>query len=171
MRTWMCFMVVLLASCSEQTPIQLWVDGFQPENVRFEIANLGPLRGKELGARTAAKDIDGAMLLAPGSCPDVAGCRVVMVSVFVSNNGPDKEPPPVVRLAVPPTRAWRPPVVFQASDIDPGRIGRIRWLVELWPEEQDLTATLSASVRLQVTDRTQEKAVKEETENPVSVTK
>ncbi len=142
---------LFLPACSEQTPIQLWVDGFQPENVRFELQNLGPQTPAQLAAIKARKDVDGTLLLPPGSCPD-PGCRAALVSVFVTNRSVEKEPPPVVRLAVPAGRPVRRPVVFQASDIDPGRVGRIRWLVELWPEEKDLSATLSSSVRLEVKD-------------------
>ena len=140
-----------LVGCPEETPIQMWVDGFQPENVRFELDNLGPQTAQQLAAIKARKDVDGALLLPAGSCPD-PGCRAALVTVFVTNRSGEKEPPPVVRLAVPARRAARQPVVFQAMDIDPGRVGRIRWLVELWPEEKGLTATLSSSVRLEVKD-------------------
>ena len=55
------------------------------------------------------------------------------------------------RLAVPPGKERRLPIAFTGSDVDPGRTGRIRWLVEMYPEEKDLTATLSSSVRFDVT--------------------
>ncbi|MDP2345459.1 MAG: hypothetical protein Q8O67_31230 [Deltaproteobacteria bacterium] len=145
--------VTALVGCPEELPIQMWVDGFQPENVRFEIETLGPQSAEQLKAIKARPNVDGALLLPPGSCP-APGCRAALVSLFVTNRSGEKEPPPVVRLAVPAGRAARQPVVFQANDIDPGRIGRIRWLVELWPEERDLTATLSSSVRLLVSDPT-----------------
>jgi hypothetical protein len=149
MRVLAFIVVVSLAGCPEETPIQMWVDGFQPENVSFEIDNLGPQTAQQLQAIKARVDVDGAQLLPPGSCP-APGCRAVLVSLFVANRGREKEPPPVVRLNVPAGRAGRQPLVFQATDIDPGRTGRLRWVVELWPEEKDLTATLSSSVRLEV---------------------
>ena len=149
MRSVVVVVVACLAACPEELPIQMWVDGFQPDNVRFELESLGPQTAEQLKATKARVDVDGALLLPAGSCPP-PGCRSVLISVFITNRSADKEPPPVVRLAVPAGRPARQPVVFQASDIDPGRVGRIRWLVELWPEEKELTATLSSSVRLDV---------------------
>lgn len=140
------------AGCTRETPINMWVDGFQPENVRFEVEDLGPQTGEALQALRRRPDIDGALLLPPGSCPDggAGGCRAAIVSVFVHNKSAEKEPPPVIRLVSPAGKEARHPIAFQATDIDPGRIGRLRWVVEMWPDEKDLTATLSASVRLEV---------------------
>ena len=56
--------------------------------------------------------------------------------------------PPVVRLKSPTGKPPRLPIAFRGDEISNGRIGRIRWVVEMWPEEKSLTATLSSSVRL-----------------------
>lgn len=140
---------VFAAGCQKETPVMVWVDGFQPENVRFEVTDLGPQTAAQLQELKARGDIDGALLLPAGSCP--GPCKAAIVSIFVTNRGHDKEPPPVVRLAVPPGKERRQAIAYRGSDVDPGRVGRIRWLVEMYPEEKDLTATLSSSVRLDVT--------------------
>jgi hypothetical protein len=80
-----------------------------------------------------------------GSCG--SACRAAIVSIFVHNRG-GAEAPPVVRLKSPVGKATRQPIAFRGDEITQGRVGRIRWIVELWPGEQRLTATLSASVRL-----------------------
>jgi hypothetical protein len=154
-----------LAACPKETPVMMWVDGFQPENVRFEVQDLGPQTAGQLQALKVRPDIDGALLLPAGSCP--SSCKAAIISVFVTNRSKEKEPSPVIRLASPPGRARRLPIAFGAADIDPGRIGRIRWLIEMYPEERDLTATLSSSVRLDVTTTPQtEPPTKEPAEPP-----
>lgn len=152
MKRFLLLAVVALAGCPKETPVMVWVDGFQPENVRFEVQDLGEQTPAELLALKARPDIDGALLLPAGSCP--SSCKAAIVSIFVTNKGSEKQPSPVVRLASPPGKERRLPIAFRANDIDPGRIGRIRWLVEMYPEEQELTATLSSSVRLEVTSTT-----------------
>lgn len=143
---------VIVGGCQRETPLMVWVDGFQPENVRFEVQDLGPQTAEQLAAVRRQPDVDGALLLPPGTCG--GPCRAALISVFVTNRGDHKEPPPVVRLAVPPGKERRMPIAFGGSDVDPGRTGRIRWLVEMHPEEKDLTATLSSSVRFDVTTTT-----------------
>ncbi len=135
--------------CANDTPVQLWVDGFSPDNVRFETESLGPQTAEQLQAIKGRRDIDGALLLPAGSC-GADPCRAALVSVFVTNRGSAPEPPPVVRLDVPAGRPRRLPIAFRDQQIERGRIGRIRWLVELWPEERALSATLSSSVALEL---------------------
>jgi hypothetical protein len=132
--------------CGDAPAVELYVDGFEPEQVRFEVEDLGALDDAAFEARRKSPDIDGALRVEPGAC--AGPCRVAAVSVFLKNDGADAQPPPVVRLKSPPSRPARSPIVFQGDEISRGRIGRIRWLVQLYPEETALTAVLSSSVRL-----------------------
>ncbi len=157
MRSLLLVVVVAALGCQKETPLMMWVDGFQPENVRFEVQDLGPQTAEQLAVVRRQSDVDGALLLPAGSC--AGPCRAAVVSVFVTNPSANKEPPPVVRLAVPPGKERRMPIAFSGSDVDPGRTGRIRWLVEMYQEEKDLTATLSSSVRLEVTSTSTPTAV------------
>lgn len=132
-------------ACTRPTAVEVFVDGFEPENVRFEVEELGARSQEELGELSRRGDIDGLLLLPPGSC--AGPCRAAIVSIFVHNRG-GPEAPPVVRLKSPPGKASRAPIAFRGGEIDHGRVGRIRWIVELWPEETRLTATISSSVML-----------------------
>ena len=140
--------LLALCACKEQTKVELYVDGFQPENVRFELEDLGALDRAAIDALKKRPDVDGVLALPDGSCN--GPCRVALVSVFVHNMQPgaEKEPAPVVRLKSPTNRDQRHPIAFRGGAIDKGRVGRIRWAVEMWPEEKALTATLSSSVEL-----------------------
>lgn len=140
---------LLAGACQRKTAVEMYVDGFQPRNVRFEVEDLGPLDQDGLAELDRRPDVDGLLTLPPGSCGG-APCRVSLVSVFLDNTGADgtDEPAPVVRLKSPPSRALRLPIAYRGGAIDRGRIGRIRWAVELWPEETSLTATLSSSVQI-----------------------
>lgn len=135
----------LVAACTRETPIEVYVDGFEPENVRFEVEDLGAREQAELTEIARRGDIDGLLLLPAGACG--GPCRATIVSIFVHNRG-DAEAPPVVRLKVPGGKPTRQPIAFRGGEISHGRIGRIRWIVELWPEEKHLTATVSSSVFL-----------------------
>jgi hypothetical protein len=134
--------------CTPKTEVAMFVDGFQPKNVRFEIDDKGPLDSAAIDVLAKQPDIDGALRLPPGSC--AGPCRVAVVSVFVHNMDPDAqpEPPPVIRLKSPAGKPVRQPIAFRGDEISKGRIGRIRWVVEMYPEETSLTAILSSSVRL-----------------------
>jgi hypothetical protein len=134
--------------CSKSPPLMLWVDGFAPENVSFDAEDLGRLDDAALMAQRVRPDIDGVMRLPAGSCD--GPCRATRVTVFVVNRGKTPEAPPVVRLDAPAGRVRRLPIAFHVPQVDPGRTGRVRWVVEMWPEEQQLTATLSSSVSLDV---------------------
>lgn len=142
--------LVLLAllGCERKTVVEMYVDGFLPKNVRFEVEDLGALDERGIEEIDARPDVDGVLRLAPGSCG--GPCRVALVSVFVHNLGSEAtdEPAPVVRLKSPANREVRQPIAYRGGAIDKGRIGRIRWAVEMWPEESALTATLSSSVQI-----------------------
>lgn len=135
-------------ACKAETRVDMFVDGFQPKNVRFETEDLGALDHAQLKALDARPDVDGVLYLPPGACG--GPCKAAMVSVFVHNMDADAkvEAAPVVRLKTPPNRERRLPIAFRGGQIEKGRVGRIRWVVEMWPEEQSLTATLSSSVTL-----------------------
>lgn len=137
-----------VGGCSKAPPLMLWVDGFPPENVSFDAEDLGHLDDAALAAQRNRPDVDGAMRLPAGSCD--GPCRVAQVTVFVVNRSKTPEAPPVVRLDAPAGRVHRLPIAFHVPQVDPGRTGRVRWVVELWPEEQQLTATLSSSVTLEI---------------------
>jgi hypothetical protein len=140
--------VVAIAGCKAETRVDMFVDGFQPKNVRFEVEDLGPLDASQLRALDKRPDVDGVLYLPPNTCG--GPCKAAMVSVFVHNMDADAkvEPAPVIRIKSPPNRAARLPIAFRGGQIEKGRIGRIRWVVEMWPEEQSLTATLSSSVQI-----------------------
>jgi hypothetical protein len=140
---------LLTFGCERTPPLTLWVDGFAPEHVSFEVKDLGPLDEVGIAATRRERAADGVMRLPPGSCPE--RCRVAEVTVFVTNRTGNAEAPPVVRLAAPPGRPRRLPIAYGGARIDPGRTGRVRWLVELWPDEERLDATISSSVGFDVT--------------------
>ncbi len=137
---------LLAPGCKDKTKVELFVDGFQPKNVRFEIEDKGPLTKAQIAELKTHRDIDGVLEIPEGSC--AGPCRVSIVSVYVHNMDNDAvdQPPPVVRIKSPPGRAKRQPIAFGGEQISKGRIGRIRWVVEMWPEEKSLTAVLSGSV-------------------------
>jgi hypothetical protein len=142
-------LVLLLGACERaETRIEMYVDGFQPKNVRFEVEDLGPLDAAAIAELRKRRDVDGVIALPEGSC--AGPCRAVLVSVFVHNMDRDamEEPAPVVRIKSPTDRALREPIAYRGGSIDKGRIGRIRWAVQMWPEERALTATLSSSVQI-----------------------
>ncbi len=143
------------ASCKRETPVQLYVDGFEPADVRFEIEDLGPLTDAAFAELKRRPDIDGNQPLAPGSCP--TSCKAAIVTVFMHNKSGQTQAPPVVRLTSPVGKPRRLPIGFRGKQLPPGRIGRIRWLVQMWPDETDLVATLSSSVFV-VNDPTAPKA-------------
>jgi hypothetical protein len=136
----------LLASCKTETPLELYVDGFVPEHVRFEVQDLGALDDKSFAELNARPDLDGAAPLPAGTCG--GPCRAAIFTVFVHNKAGQPEAAPVVRLDVPLGKPARHPIAYRGGEIGPGRIGRVRWLVSLYPEERGLTATLSSSVFL-----------------------
>ena len=114
--------VTLATSCTNDAQVQLWVDGFAPDNVRFEVESLGPQTAEQLLAIKKRPDVDGALLLPAGTCG--GPCRAAIVSVFVTNHGANPEPPPVVRLDVPAGKPRRLPIAFRDHEIERGRIGR-----------------------------------------------
>lgn len=141
--------VAFVAGCKAETKLDMFVDGFLPKNVRFEVEDLGALTTAQLRELDKRPDVDGVLYLPEGSCP-AGPCKAAMVSVFVHNLDADAnvEPAPVVRIKSPTGRPARLPIAFRGGEINKGRIGRIRWVVEMWPEEMSLTATLSHSVQI-----------------------
>ncbi len=87
----------LVAACTKPTPVMMWVDGFEPDNIRFEIEDLGPTDAAALVARGKQGDVDGSAFLPANSCD--GPCRAVLVTAFITNRTANKEPPPVMRLA------------------------------------------------------------------------
>jgi hypothetical protein len=140
-------MALLLSSCSP--PLELFVAGFAPENVQVSVTDVGRLTDEQWLASKSSRDIDGRLRVAPGSCGDKP-CRVAEVTVLVTNRSSSPEAPPVLRLQAPDGRPSRPPVAFGAAEISPFQVGRLRWLVELYPDEAALTAVLSSSVYVTV---------------------
>jgi hypothetical protein len=128
--------------------IELYADGFDPELVSFNVEDLGLLTDAALVDMGKRPEIDGALRLPKDVCDP---CRVAQVSVYVTNKSREPAAPPVVRLAAPKGRPSRNAIAFTGGEVSPGRTGRIRWLVALYPEEKALTATVSSSVFLDVT--------------------
>jgi hypothetical protein len=137
-------MLLAAAGCSD-VEVEMSAYGVDAESVRLELKELGRLDAAGLKARRDMGDIDGTSFLAEcGEQP----CRVVELTVFVENKTGEPMMPPVVRMKSPEGRARRLPVALRAQEISPGRIGRIRWLVSLWPEEAHLVTDISGSVSL-----------------------
>jgi hypothetical protein len=136
-------------ACTDAPPAMVWVDGFAPENVSFDVEDLGALDDTALAARAKSADIDGVIPVEAGACGD-APCRATLVSIYVNNRTGRAEAPPVLRLSSPPGKPRRLPIAFRAHQIDPGRTGRVRTIVQLWPGEERLELTLSSSVQFEV---------------------
>ena len=135
--------LVALGACRRAPPLTLYVDGIAPADVVFDVE---PVRDPSPAAREGLAhrpDVDGFLRLPAGACG--GPCRAVLVTFLVQARQQERGPP-VVRLDSPASRPPRPPLVYRGGVIDPGRTGRIRGLVELWPEEDALVATMSASV-------------------------
>jgi hypothetical protein len=146
-RTALAFAAALsgaLGGCHKEMPVELFVDGFEPKDVRFETEDLGPLDEAKFDEMARRGDIDGTLRLSAADCP--RPCRAAIVSVFVHNMAADAKAPPVVRIKTPEGKPERLPIGFRGKQINQGRVGRIRWLVQMYPGESALTATVSASV-------------------------
>jgi hypothetical protein len=143
----LCLSSPWLSSCSP--PLELFVAGFAPENVQVSVTDVGRLTEEQWQESKSSRDIDGRLRVATGSCGDKP-CRVAEVSVMVTNRSPSPEAPPVLRLQAPAGRPPRAAVAFGSAEISPFQVGRLRWLVELYPDENALTAVLSSSVYVTV---------------------
>jgi len=148
-RALLVVVVAWSAAGCERAPVTLWVDGFVPEHVSYDVRDLGVLDDNALRALRETREIDGVLRLPADACPGV--CRASEVSIYVQNRTAQPIAPPVVRLDAPPGRASRLPLAVRSAQIDPGRTGRLRFIVQRWPEENALSATLSSSVALEVT--------------------
>jgi hypothetical protein len=131
------------SACDDVEP-RLVVSGFPLESVDIHSKMLGVLDENALGALASDPAVDGILRLADGSCE--SGCRFAELSVYVTNTTDVPLAPPVVRTRAIEGRPARAPLAFRAKEISPGRTGRIRVVVELWPEERTLEAHLSSSV-------------------------
>jgi hypothetical protein len=130
-------------------PVDASVYGIPADRVRVEVEELPAQPPAQLAERARAPDIDGTSLLSSTDCPD--GCQAAIVTLYIENPDAEPMPPPVLRIDAPPGKPERLPVAFRGLDISPGRIGRIRVLVALWPGEAHLRLRLSSSVRIEAT--------------------
>jgi hypothetical protein len=144
-------LVLPLAGCRDEIPVHLVSTGLPADQVVLEVRDLGRVAFGSLAARAGEGDVDAARLLPTAACE--AACHALEVTLFVKNPGALAEPPPVVRLSSPEGRPPRQPVPFTAEEISPGRMGRIRLLVSLWPEEKELLVRLSGSVFFEVSSQ------------------
>jgi hypothetical protein len=135
------------SACDDVEP-RLVVSGFPLESVDVESKLLGVLDEGALTVLRMERGIDGVLRLPDGSCD--GQCRFAELSVYVTNTTAAPLAPPVVRTRTVEGRPARAPLAFRAKEISPGRTGRIRVVVELWPEERSLEAHLSSSVFMAV---------------------
>lgn len=136
------------SACDDVEP-SLVVSGFPLETVDVQSRLLGVLDEAAIEALAEDPAVDGVLRLPAGACPN--GCRFAELSVYVKNPTDQPLAPPVVRTRAVEGRPPRAALAFRSDEISPGRTGRLRVVVELWPEERTLTAHLSASVFVDVT--------------------
>lgn len=141
-------MALLSGGCRDEVRVRLETTALPPDDVMLEVEELGLQSFGSLAARASQGDIDAARLLPRQACE--GPCRALEVTLFVKNSGRAAEAPPVVRLSSPPGKPARQAITFTADEISPGRTGRIRFLVSLWPGEDELGVRLSGSVFLRV---------------------
>jgi hypothetical protein len=142
--------VVALVGCEREVAPRLATSGIDREAVQIDIKALGKLTEQEIADKRAYLGIDGIYRVAAGTCSD--GCDWAQVSVYIENRSTERMAPPVVRVDTPKGKPIRPPLGLGADRIDPGRIGRIRWLIEMYPEEQNVDIRLSSSVFFEVNE-------------------
>lgn len=144
-----CLLLALwcLGGCG-RTEVEVFAYGLPPERVHVEVEELSAGSEAELQAQAGRADIDGAALEGAHGC--ASSCRGVLVTLFIDNASEVPLPPPVARLSSPEGKPRRLPVAFSGQQISPGRTGRLRLLVALWPEERSLKVRLSGSVRVEV---------------------
>ena len=142
--------VVMLCGlgCAKDIGFLLTVRDFEPANVRATLSSLGRLDADDVKIRRAKGDLDGVALLPLGACPDA--CSFALVDIYVDNPTNHAYAPPVLRLDAPAGRQARLATAFRGTEISAHRTGRIRTLVELWPEEDGLEGHLSSSIFLEV---------------------
>ena len=136
----------LVAGCTAQPPV-LYVSGLNLDAVDVSVTDEGVLNRREQEERAAEQGADAVLRIDDPACA-VERCPFQTVSIYIKNTGPEPLPPPVVRIEVPRGRPARKPVAFGAQAIGPGRTGRIRWLIQRYPDEGPLRLHLSASVFL-----------------------
>ena len=137
-------LALAFAGCNK-LETQAEVYGFNPDDVRFEMTELGLLNETQRQALMKEPDVDGHAFLNADNC-DGQECRVVELKVFVYNPSSEAIAPPVLRLKSPTSRAARLPVASRIKEVLAKRRVKIRWLVSLWPEEEKLEVSLTPSV-------------------------
>lgn len=154
-RTWRTALPLLVlaslalgsAGCRD-VEVRLVPSGLSPDDVMLEVHDLGRPDPALLARRAEARDIDGAHLLDEDACG--RPCRALEITLFITNESGEPAAPPVVRLSSPAGRQARPPVALSAKEISPGRAGRVRFLLSLWPEEDVVEVRPSGSVFIEV---------------------
>ena len=140
------------AGCDREVTPRLATSGIDREGVQIDIKPLGKLTDEEVANKSGTLGVDGTYRVPAGTCEDT--CDWAQVSVYIENKTAEPMAPPVIRVDTPAGQPKRPPLGLGAASIDPGRIGRIRWLIELYPEEANVDIRLSSSVFFEVTDNT-----------------
>jgi hypothetical protein len=138
-----------LSGCREDIEVRLQPSGLSRDDVMLEVNQLGRPDPALLARRAAAGDVDGASLLDESACG--GPCRALEITLFLTNRAAEPAAPPVVRFSSPAGRPARQPVALTAKEISPGRTGRVRVLLSLWPEESVVEVRPSASVFIDVT--------------------
>ncbi|MCP4503589.1 MAG: hypothetical protein GY822_26960 [Deltaproteobacteria bacterium] len=142
--TTLLLFLFLSGSACESVDLSATHTGFEDDTVDIMIRPLGKLSQKEFEVWRNKIDVEQALRLPAKSCE--GDCRFALLTVYVENRTSASFAPPVVRLDAPKNRVPRGAIAFGVDEISPGRKGRLRWLVELWPEEKSLSANISSSI-------------------------
>ena len=144
----MALVLALAAGCRDEVEVRLSSGAFARDDVMLEVEELFALDDTGIAARTAQGDVDGRAVVDERVCG--GPCRALLLTLLLRNQTAERTAPPVVRLSSPAGRPARVPVAFSGQEISPGRTGRIRFLVALYPEEKALDVWLSGSVFFEV---------------------
>ena len=140
-----------LAGCADKVEAELVIAGFKLDDIEVELEMLGRLDAEELDEKFKLSSADGVARLPAGACGD-EDCRATLAHVYIKNTSPAPFAPPVLRFKAPAGKPRRLPVPLRATEISPGRTGRIRVLAQLYEGETMLSMHLSESVRLEFSD-------------------
>jgi hypothetical protein len=149
-------LVFSMTGCEREVTPRLATSGIARDAVQIDVKPLGKLTDEEVANRRSTLGVDGVYRVPAGSCE--GPCDWAQVSLYVENKTSERMAPPVVRVDAPRGKPLRPPLGLGADRIDPGRIGRIRWLIEMYPEEENVDIRLSSSVFFEVTEPKDEAA-------------
>ncbi len=142
MRVGLALLLLSLVGCDE-VETRVSAQRLPPQSVELDVEELGPLTEKAVRFYAARPEVDKIYRLPAGSC--AGDCAFLEVTAWIRNKTEQRLAPPVIRLTAPPGRPPRAPIALRAEEVSPGRTGRIRVLVELWPEEKTLDVDLSGS--------------------------